>query len=307
MPGGRVPGRVGKVLGRSGRFPGRVGLVEGRSPAPGRVGRLPASGRSPAPGRMGLVEGRSPAPGRPGTGRVEGRFCRKSPAAPPGRVLGRLPGRFESHGFLKSFPEGLPAGLPGKLPGRLLLGRVVPLPGRGLAGRPGIPVEGRPVAGLPVLGLPVFGLPVLGLPVLGLPEFGLPVLGLLPAGRDGRLAGRLIDGDLPAEGRLRFTLPPPRFIPPPPRPRWAKVSSHSQMLISTNPAKQSRDFALIGYSFFILLARCEFLFSLDDDFIDAGQKFAIQHSIDFLPAEVAILQGTENAGVGSFRTIDEGG
>lgn len=213
-------------------------------------------------------------------------------------MLGRLPGRFESHGFLKSFPEGLPAGLPGKLPGRLLLGRVVPLPGRGLAGRPGSPVEGRPVFGLPVLGLPVFGLPVLGLPVLGLP---------VPAGRDGRLAGRLIDGDLPAEGRLRFTLPPPRFIPPPPRPRWAKVSSHSQMLISTNPAKQSRDFALIGYSFFILLARCEFLFSLDDDFIDAGQKFAIQHSIDFLPAEVAILQGTENTGVGSFRTIDEGG
>ena len=157
-----------------------------------------------------------------------------------------------------------------------------------------------------MLGLPVLGLPVLGLPVFGLPVLGLPVLGLLPAGRDGRLAGRLIDGDLPVEGRLRFTLPPPRFIPPPPRPRWAKVSSHSQMLISTNPAKQSRNFALIGYSFFILLARCEFLFSLDDDFIDAGQKFAIQHSIDFLPAEVAILQGTENAGVGSFRTIGEG-
>ncbi len=80
-------------------------------------------------------------------------------------------------------PKKKSGGLAGVVAGRCV---PPPVPGLGVAGRLGKPVEGRVLPGRPV--------------------FGRPALGRLVLGRVGRLVGRLIEGVRPAAGRLRFML-----------------------------------------------------------------------------------------------------
>lgn len=79
----------------------------------------------------------------------------------------------------------------------------------------------------------VDGLPAEGLPIEGLPVEGRDIEGRVIEGREvgveGRIDGRLIDGERFKEGERegidRPMLEPARLIFPPPRPRCAKQAS----------------------------------------------------------------------------------
>ena len=201
-PGLLPPGRLGRLP-----APGRSGRP-GRSPTPGFPGR---PGRSPAPGFTGRP-GRSPAPGFPG----------RSGRAPPPGFSGR-PGR-------------LPAPGPGGFGRSPFCGSLAGLGFFGLVGR----VEGRVglLGRIPAVGRALF--------FLRAPE-GRPTLPL-----DGRAAfGVARPRDAPRKLR-----PPPPRIPPPIRPRasaWlippaSKIREGSGTRGSANSAKR-----IIQRSFFILV------------------------------------------------------
>jgi hypothetical protein len=177
------------------------------------VGRSPGDGRTP---------GRSPG----AMGRVEGRFCRKSPAGFAGRVVGN-PGLAAGRSRLRKPPscprEGSPVdGRPGA--GRVAgpEGRADGKPGR-VAGAVGrgrfVGAEGRLGAGRVTVGR-------LGVGRVGV---GRPGVGRLGMGRLGRGVGRLIDGD----GRLMAGRPPPPPPTRPPRPRPSAGSAHQGPAINS--------------------------------------------------------------------------
>lgn len=159
-------------LGANGLLPGRGEPPPGRGDPPGRG--------EPCRGAPGLG-----APGRPSPGRPSGRAGRPSPARSRG-AAGRAPGS--------------PPVEPGRLCGRGL-GRSSP--GRGAAGRAGVPTSvgfGAPAAGAvsSALGAAGLGAPGLGAPDLAAPGLGAPGLGAPGLGAPGFGAAGFPAADLAA-------------------------------------------------------------------------------------------------------------
>lgn len=308
-------------------------------------GRSPSPGRSPPPGRSpgGRIPGRSPAPGRcPGRstdggggsdGRVLGRFCKKSPAAPPpGRGASRVVGRSRFKKFCNWPCDGRVAlGLPG-------LGRLPP----------GVPMLGLPAPGFPILGLPppgradwpgsvlgretegrlTLGRSIEGRVGVGRLTFGRPPDGNPPVGRLtwGRGLGRLIEGLRPAEGRLiegarppidgrlmppRLAppipprlMPPPRPPPPPPRPRASAGSQAQNKVIATQiETRRAWEKCIVEESYQAVIGAG--LLPLEHDLADVRQEFSVEDPLHFLPSERVPVEGAEDAGERSAAAVGE--